>query len=245
MRFDVITLFPDLIKNSFEHGITGKALSSKKILLNTFNPRNFSEDINRKVDDRPYGGGPGMVMQAEPMIAAIREAKKQSKKPHTIFMSPQGKIFDQNKAEQFSTMGHLVIVCGRYEGIDQRIIESEIDEECSIGGYILSGGELPSLIVMDSVSRIIEGVLGDPDSARKDTFSNGLLKHPQYTRPESGAYGDVPKILLSGDHELIRKWQLKQSLLKTKENRPDLLKDRALNVEEEGLLEEIMSEEKS
>ena len=127
MRFDVITLFPDLIKNSFEHGITGKALSSKKILLNTFNPRNFSEDINRKVDDRPYGGGPGMVMQAEPMIAAIREAKKQSKKPHTIFMSPQGKVFDQNKAEQFSTMGHLVIVCGRYEGIDQRIIESEID----------------------------------------------------------------------------------------------------------------------
>ena len=245
MRFDVITLFPELIKNSFEHGITGKALSSKKILLDTVNPRDFSEDVNNKVDDRPYGGGPGMVMQAEPMIAAIRKAKKQSKNPHTIFMSPQGKIFNQNKAEQFSNMEHLVIVCGRYEGIDQRIIESEVDEECSVGGYILSGGELPSLIVMDSVSRIIEGVLGDPDSARKDTFSNGLLKHPQYTRPDSGAYGDVPKILLSGDHELIRKWQLKQSLLKTRQNRPDLLENRVLNEEELQLLEEIIREEQS
>ena len=212
MRFDVITLFPELIKNSFEHGITGRALSSKKILLDTVNPRDFSEDISNKVDDRPYGGGPGMVMQAEPMIAAIRKAKKQSKNPHTIFMSPQGKIFNQSKAEQFSKMEHMVIVCGRYEGIDQRIIE---------------------------------GVLGDPDSARKDTFSNGLLKHPQYTRPDSGAYGDVPKVLLSGDHELIRKWQLKQSLLKTRQNRPDLLENRVLNEEELELLEEIIREEQS
>jgi len=143
MRFDVITLFPELIKNSFEHGITGRALSSKKILLDTVNPRDFSEDINNKVDDRPYGGGPGMVMQAEPMIAAIRKAKKQSKNPHTIFMSPQGKIFNQNKAEQFSNMEHLVIVCGRYEGIDQRFIESEVDVIIVVAGM---EGALASIV---------------------------------------------------------------------------------------------------
>ena len=160
-------------------------------------------------------------------------------------MSPQGKTFDQGKAMELSKAEHLIIVCGRYEGIDQRIIDTEIDEECSVGEYILSGGEIPALVIMDSVSRIIEGVLGDPGSVLNDTFSGGLLKHPQYTRPESSKYGEVPKILLSGDHELIRKWQLKQSLLKTKENRPDLLKDRRSNAEEESLLEEIISEEKS
>ena len=245
MRFDVISLFPDLIKNAFSYGVTRRAIKKKKITVDALNPRDFSTDINGRVDDRPYGGGPGMIIQAEPMITAIKEAKKNSENPHTILMSPQGKIFCQDKAKELSKVEHLVIVCGRYEGIDQRIIDSEIDEECSVGEYILSGGEIPALVIMDSVSRIIEGVLGDPDSVLNDTFSDGLLKHPQYTRPESSKYGKVPKVLLSGDHELIRKWQLKQSLIKTKENRPDLLKDRALNVEEEGLLEEIMSEEKS
>jgi len=245
MRFDVITLFPDLVKDSFNYGVTGRALTSQKISLNTLNPRDFSEENNGKVDDRPYGGGPGMVMQPDPMIKAIRQAKSQSKKPYTIFMSPQGKIFNQAKAEEFSGKKHLVIVCGRYEGIDQRIIDSEVDEECSIGGFILSGGELPALIVMDSVARTVQGVLGDADSVNTDTFSDGLLKHPQYTRPETGSYGDVPEILLSGDHESIRRWQLKQSLLKTRKNRPDLLEKRLLNEEEQGLLEEIIREEKS
>tara|TARA_B100000029_G_scaffold466024_1_gene501156 strand:+ start:281 stop:1018 length:738 start_codon:yes stop_codon:yes gene_type:complete len=245
MRFDVITLFPDLVKDSFNYGITGRALTSQKISLNTLNPRDFSNENNGKVDDRPYGGGPGMVMQPEPMIKAIRHAKSQSKKPYTIFMSPQGNIFDQSKAEEFSGREHLVIVCGRYEGIDQRIIDSEVDEECSIGGYILSGGELPALIVMDSIARTIEGVLGDADSVKTDTFSDGLLKYPQYTRPESSRYGDVPEILLSGNHELIRRWQLKESLLKTRQNRPDLLEIRVLNEEEQELLEEIIREEKS
>ena len=245
MRFDVITLFPDLVKDSFNYGVTGRALTSQKISLNTLNPRDFSEENNGKVDDRPYGGGPGMVMQPDPMIKAIKQAKSQSKEPYTIFMSPQGNIFNQSKAEQFSDKEHLVIVCGRYEGIDQRIIDSEVDEECSIGGYILSGGELPALIVMDSVARNVEGVLGDADSVKTDTFSDGLLKHPQYTRRETGSYGDVPEILLSGDHESIRRWQLKQSLLKTKKTRPDLLEERLLNEEEQGLLEEIIREEKS
>ena len=180
MRFDVITLFPDLVKDSFNYGVTGRALTSQKILLNTLNPRDFSNENNGKVDDRPYGGGPGMVMQPEPMIKAIRQAKSESKNPYTIFMSPQGNIFNQAKAEELSDKQHLVIVCGRYEGIDQRIIDSEVDEECSIGGYILSGGELPALIVMDSIARTIEGVLGDADSVKTDTFSDGLLKHPQY-----------------------------------------------------------------
>ena len=243
MRFDVITLFPDLVKDSFNYGVTGRALTSQKILLNTLNPRDFSNESNGKVDDRPYGGGPGMVMQPEPMIKAIRQAKSESKNPYTIFMSPQGNIFNQAKAEELSDKQHLVIVCGRYEGIDQRIIDSEVDEECSIGGYILSGGELPALIVMDSIARTIEGVLGDADSVKTDTFSDGLLKHPQYTRPESGSYGDVPEILLSGDHESIRRWQLKQSLLKTRKNRPDLLEIRSLNDEELELLEEIIREE--
>lgn len=245
MRFDVITLFPDLVKDSFNYGVTGRALTSQKISLNTLNPRDFSEENNGKVDDRPYGGGPGMVMQPDPMIKAIKQAKSQSKEPYTIFMSPQGNIFNQSKAEQFSQKEHLVIVCGRYEGIDQRIIDSEVDEECSIGGFILSGGELPALIVMDSVARTVQGVLGDADSVNTDTFSDGLLKHPQYTRPETGSYGDVPEILLSGDHESIRRWQLKQSLLKTRKNRPDLLEIRLLNEEEQGLLEEIIREEKS
>ena len=148
-------------------------------------------------------------------------------------------------AFEISKQKGAIFVCGRYEGIDQRIIDSEVDEECSIGGFILSGGELPALIVMDSVARTVQGVLGDADSVNTDTFSDGLLKHPQYTRPETGSYGDVPEILLSGDHESIRRWQLKQSLLKTKKNRPDLLEERLLNEEEQGLLEEIIREEKS
>lgn len=245
MRFDVITIFPDLIESSFKHGITAKALENQKITLNTLNPRDFSGDKNGKIDDRPYGGGPGMIMEAEPMIQAIKAAKRNSKNPYTVFMSPQGRVYDQNKAKELSKRRHLIIVCGRYEGIDQRIIDNEVDEECSVGNFVLSGGELPALLVMDSVSRSIKGVLGDPDSEKLDTFGNGLLKHPQYTRPEISSYGKVPDILLSGDHEAIRRWQLKQSLLKTKKNRPDLLEGRAFNDEELELLKEIMSEEQS
>ena len=245
MRFDVITVFPDLVKDSFDYGITGRALTNQKISLNILNPRDFSKENKGKVDDRPYGGGPGMVMQAEPMIGAIKQAKKGSKRPYTIFMSPQGKIFNQAKAVELSRKEHLVIICGRYEGIDQRVIDTEVDEECSVGAYILSGGELPALMIMDSIARTIEGVLGDADSAKKDTFSNGLLKYPQYTRPESSTYGEVPKILLSGDHESIRRWQLKQSILKTRKNRPDLLEIRTLDEEEQELLEEIIHEEQS
>ena len=245
MRFDVISLFPDLLKEAFNYGITGRALQNKKVILNTFNPREFSQDQNSKVDDPPYGGGSGMVMQVEPMISAIQEAKKKSTNPYVILLSPQGKTFNQNKAEEFSKLDHLVLVCGRYEGLDQRIIDSEVDEECSVGEYILSGGEIPALTIMDSVTRVIEGVVGDPASIKYDTFSDGLLKYPQYTRPKTSQYGDVPEVLLSGDHKLIKRWRLKQSLLKTKKNRPELLNRRKFNSEEQELMEEINREQKT
>ena len=201
MRFDVISLFPDLLKEAFNYGITGRALQNKKVILNTFNTREFSQDQNCKVDDPPYGGGSGMVMQVEPMISAIQEAKKKSTNPYVILLSPQGKTFNQNKVEEFSKLDHLVLVCGRYEGLDQRIIDSEVDEECSVGEYILSGGEIPALTIKDSVTSVIEGVVGDPASIKYDTFSDGLLKYPQYTRPKTSQYGDVPEVLLSGDHK--------------------------------------------
>ena len=245
MLFDVISLFPELIESSFKKGISGRALKNSMITLRTWNPRDFSESTKGRVDDRPYGGGPGMVMLADPLIKAIRRAKEKSKKPYVIYMSPQGKLFTQSKAKEFSKREHLVIVCGRYEGIDQRVLDTEVDEECSIGEFIVSGGEVPALLLMDSVSRVIEGVLGDPRSVSKDTFSNGILKHPQYTRPESCTYGDVPTVLLSGNHREIKKWQLKQSLAKTKKNRPDLLKSKDFSEVEKDLLGEIVREEKN
>ena len=245
MRFDVISLFPSLIESSFKYGITGRALRSNKIVLKTWDPRDFSKQVNGRIDDHPYGGGSGMVMQADPLINAIRKAKEKSNNPYVIYMSPQGKLLNQNKAVEFSNKDHLVIVCGRYEGIDQRVLDVEVDEECSVGEFIVSGGEIPALLVMDSVSRILEGVLGDPESFLRDTFSNGLLKYPQYTRPETGPYGNVPAILLSGDHASIKKWQLKQSLSKTRDNRPDLLFKKDLTKEEKVLLEEIIGEEKT
>ena len=244
MLFDVISLFPELIESSFKKGITGRAIKKSVINLRTWDPRDFAESTKGRIDDRPYGGGPGMVMLADPLIKAIRRAKENSKNSYVIYMSPQGKMFNQSKAKEFSKKEHLIIVCGRYEGIDQRVLDMEVDEECSIGEFIVSGGEIPALLLMDSVSRVIEGVLGDPRSASKDTFSNGILKHPQYTRPESCIYGDVPTVLLSGNHREIKKWQLKQSLAKTKKNRPDLLKSKNLSEIEKEIIEEIVSEEK-
>ena len=245
MRFDVISLFPDLIENALKHGITGRALKDSKVILGTLDPRRFANKPDGRLDDRPYGGGSGMVMQAAPLIKAIKKAKKNSKNPYVVYMSPQGKVFDQNKVKEFAKKEHLIIVCGRYEGIDQRVLDTEIDEESSVGDFVLSGGEIPSLVLIDAISRFLEGVVGDPKSVETDTFSNGLLKYPQYTRPELSEFGDVPKVLLSGDHKLIKRWQLKQSLLKTRKNRPDLLKDRDFSEEEEEIMKEIIREDES
>ena len=245
MRFDVISLFPDLIENALKHGITGRALKDSKVILGTLDPRRFANKPDGRLDDRPYGGGSGMVMQAAPLIKAIKKAKKNSKNPYVVYMSPQGKVFDQNKVKEFAKKEHLIIVCGRYEGIDQRVLDTEIDEESSVGDFVLSGGEIPSLVLIDAISRFLEGVVGDPKSVETDTFSNGLLKYPQYTRPELSEFGDVPKVLLSGDHKLIKRWQLKQSLLKTRKNRPDLLKNRDFSEEEEEIMKEIIREDES
>ena len=245
MRFDVITLFPKFIQDSFSYGVTGRALEDKKIVLKTWNPREFSNDQTQRVDDRPYGGGPGMVMKAGPVYRTIKEAKKRSRTPYVVYMCPKGSLFKQIKAEEFASKKHLILIAGRYEGIDQRVIDKVVDEECSIGDFVVSGGEIPALIVMDAVTRLLTGVLGDPESASQDSFSDGLLEYPHFTRPKSGILGDVPEVLLKGNHEDIYLWRLKQSLLKTLSVRPDLLDEKKLTHQEKMLLEQIISEDNS
>jgi len=243
MKFDVVTIFPDLINQNLNFGIIGRAINEEKIQVSTHDPRKYSSKPTKRIDDKPYGGGPGMVMEAEPIIKAIEKAKQNSKKPYVVYVSPQGSLFDQNKAIKLSKEKHLIFISGRYEGIDQRVIDYCVDEEISVGDYVLSGGELPCLLLIDSISRQIKGVLGDYDSVEKDSFYDGLLKHPQFTRPESSKYGKVPKVLLSGDHETIRLWKKKQSLLNTITKRPELLKDVGLSDEEKNLLDEIKKDE--
>ena len=245
MRFDVITLFPDLIEKALRHGITGRAISENQLTLKTWNPRDFTDSKTSRIDDKPYGGGPGMVMESKPLIEAIKKAKKSSGSSHVVYMSPQGKRFNQKRAEEFLQHKNIILLSGRYEGIDERVIEHEVDEICSVGDFIVSGGELPALLVIDAVCRLEEGVLGDPDSANQDSFSNGLLEFPQYTRPDSNEFGDVPEVLLGGNHSEIAKWRLKESLRRTLKLRPDLLENRVLTNQEKGLISEIKSEENS
>ena len=244
MRFDVVTLFPSFIKEAFSYGVIGRAIKNRKIELETWDPRKFSDDREGRIDDRPYGGGPGMIMQARPLIKSIEAAERKSKSSYIVSMCPKGKLFNHKKAQEFVSKPHLILICGRYEGIDQRVLDQKVHEECSIGDYVLSGGEIPALIIIEAVSRFVPGVLGDPDSTIDESFSNGLLEYPQFTRPESDDYGKVPKVLLSGDHKKILQWRLKQSMLKTYRSRPDLLDQRELTEEESTLLEEIISEEK-
>ena len=244
MRIDVITLFPGMIKDTFSYGVTGRAVKDKKVIFQTWDLKDFSGEAHGRVDDRPYGGGPGMILQANPLITAIDTAKEKTNESYVVYLSPQGNLFDQKKAEKFVSKSHLILVAGRYEGIDQRVLEKSVDEECSVGDFVVSGGELPVLMIMDAVVRLIPGVLGDPKSAHNDTFSKGLLEYPQYTRPLSGSFGKVPEVLLSGDHKAIERWRFKQSLLKTWKVRPDFLESRNLSSEEKSLLEEIIREDK-
>jgi tRNA (guanine37-N1)-methyltransferase len=245
MRFDVITLFPELIEEALSYGIVGRALESKKLILNTINPREFSSNNTGRIDDKPYGGGPGMVMESEPLVKAIRKAKQSSDNAHVVYMSPQGKKFSQAQARTFLEKKNIILVSGRYEGIDERVIENEVDEICSIGDFVVSGGEFPILLIIDAVIRLEEGVLGDPDSSAEDSFSNGLLEFPQYTRPESNDFGKVPEILLSGNHKAISAWRLKESLKRTLKTRPDLISNRNLTEEEKLIIDKIKSEENS
>ena len=243
MRIDVITLFPEALEGLTDFGVTGRAIRDDRVELKTWNPRDLATDRHRTVDDRPYGGGPGMVMAVEPLSTTIRAARQeQGSEARVSLMSPQGRKLDQAGIEELAGRPGLILVCGRYEGIDERLIESEIDEEWSIGDYVISGGELAAAVIIDAVTRLIPGVLGHELSAVEDSFVDGLLDHPHYTRPEMAGEKAVPKVLLSGDHEAIRRWRRKQALGRTWLRRPDLLEGRQLDNEAKLLLQEFRDE---
>tara|TARA_Y100000590_G_C15628682_1_gene980331 strand:+ start:288 stop:1028 length:741 start_codon:yes stop_codon:yes gene_type:complete len=243
MKFSVVTIFPQIIWANLEFGILGKAIDKEKIEVSTYDPRDYSKSPTKRVDDKPFGGGSGMVMEAGPIIKAVEEAKKKSIDAHVIYLSPQGKLFNQERAKELADKSNIILISGRYEGVDQRVVDHIVDEEISIGDYVLSGGEIASLILIDSISRQIEGVVGDFQSVEDDSLYDGLLKHPQYTRPEESEYGVVPKILLSGNHESIRSWKIKKSLENTMKKRPDLLEKANLDKEKKKVLGQIKKDE--
>jgi tRNA (guanine37-N1)-methyltransferase len=245
IRFDVITLFPEMFAALTQSGITGRALQAGLWRLQAWNPRDFTTDNYRTIDDRPYGGGPGMVMLAEPLEKAL-DAVRQSGGGRVIYLSPQGRRLDHAKVMELAGREAVTLLCGRYEGIDERLLRRRVDEELSLGDFVLSGGELAAMAVMDAVVRQLPGALGDGQSAVEESFATGLLDCPQYTRPElwpEGAAGErVPEVLMTGHHENIRRWRLKQALGRTWLKRPDLLQARALGPEESKLLEEFQRE---
>ena len=243
MWIGVISLFPEMFRAITEHGVTGRAVKSGLLQVECWNPRDFTHDKHRTVDDRPYGGGPGMLMMVQPLRDAIHAAKQAAGDgAKVIYLSPQGRKLTQAGVTELATNQKLILVAGRYEGIDERVIQTEVDEEWSIGDYVLSGGELPAMTLIDAVSRLVPGVLGDQASAEQDSFTDGLLDHPHYTRPEVLDGLTVPEALTSGNHEVIRRWRLKQSLGRTWQRRPELINNLALTDEQESLLAEYVRE---
>ena len=239
----VVTLFPEMFAALTEYGVTGRAVKRGQLSVEFSNPREHAHDRHRTVDDRPFGGGPGMLMKVEPLLEAIEAIRQKAPSPpRVIYLSPQGQPLTQQRAQALAKMDSLVLLCGRYEGIDERIIDMCVDEEISIGDYVLSGGELGAMVVLDAVTRLIPGVLGHADSAVEDSFTEGWLDCPHYTRPEEFEERRVPEVLLSGNHELIRRWRLKQSLGRTWQRRPALLKDLTLSKEQQQLLAEFIRE---
>ncbi len=246
MRIDIVSLFPEMIEAAATAGISGRALERGLMTLTTWNPRDYTVDRHRTVDDRPYGGGPGMVMMVEPLRRAIRAARAAGgDRSKVIYMSPQGQRLDQDKVRALAAEPGIVLVAGRYEGIDERLLELEIDEELSIGDYVLSGGELAALVVFDAVCRLQPGALGDEDSAQQDSFMEGLLDCPHYTRPEDIDGRKAPDVLLGGNHSAIERWRLKQALGRTRERRPELLERRGMTDEERVLLDEYLNEQQT
>ncbi len=244
IQFDIVTLFPPMFDAISQHGITARALENKLYSLFLWNPRDYTTDNHRTVDDRPYGGGPGMVMLAEPLEQAIQAAKAKQiaagvAKPKVIHMSPSGKPLTHEIVMQLVAEQGLVVLASRYEGVDQRLLDRLVDAEYSIGDYVLSGGELPAMVLMDAIVRQLPGALGDADSAIEDSFVDGLLDCPHYTRPEEYAGAKVPDVLTSGNHAKIKQWRLKMSLKRTRDQRPDLLAVRSLSKEESRLLKEL------
>ena len=246
MKIELVTLFPESIDAFAALGVTGRAVKRGIVQLTGRNPRDFCTDAHRTVDDRPYGGGPGMVMMVGPLEAAVTEAKRSAPAGSpVVLMSPQGRPFDQATARRAAQLPGLILVAARYEGVDERFIARHVDEEWSLGDYVVSGGELPALMALDAIIRLLPGALGDPASAEQDSFADGLLDHPHYTRPEVYADRSVPAVLLSGDHGAIRRWRLKQALGRTWIRRPDLLAGRGLNEEEAALLAEFCAEHRA
>ena len=243
MRIDVVTIFPELVETVGQVGVTGRAVERGLLKLATWDPRDYTQDRHRTVDDRPYGGGPGMVMKVEPLRAAIRDAREAGERPgRVIYLSPQGRTLDQDAVRDLAESEHLVLIAGRYEGIDERIVEAEIDEEWSIGDYVLSGGELPAMVLIDAVARLLPGALGDAESAQQDSFMAGLLDHPHYTRPEEIDGRRVPAVLLRGNHAEIERWRRKQALGRTWLRRPELLESLDLSDRDRQLLDEYIHE---
>jgi len=247
MRFDVVTIFPEMVLQGAMNGVTGRAITDKRIDLAVWNPRDFTTDKYKTIDDRPYGGGPGMVMKYQPLKDAVNKAKVSANKASVklIYLSPQGKPITQQLLNESVAWEQIILVSGRYEGIDERFIEEEGLEEWSLGDFVISGGELAALVVIDGISRLLPGVLGDENSAKQDSHMNELLDYPHYTRPELIDTKAVPPVLLSGNHKKIERWQLKQSLGRTWLKRPDLLLNRELTAEQQSLLEEFKIELKN
>ena len=243
MKCCVVSLFPEMVAQVAEYGVVGRAANRGLLELMFENPRDFADDVHRTVDDRPYGGGPGMVLKYEPSASAIRAARARlpSGSP-VVCLSPQGQVFDQSIATRFAGLPGLVLLAGRYEGIDERLIEQEVDEEISLGDFVLSGGEIAAMAVIDAVTRLLPGALGDEESAAQDSFMEGLLDHPHYTRPEDVAGQKVPDVLLSGDHAKIARWRYKQALGRSFLRRPELVNKLNLDSEQQALLDEFLRE---
>lgn len=244
MQISIVSIFPRMVETVAEYGVVGRSVENGLVSIGCLNPRDFTDDVHRTVDDRPYGGGPGMVMKFEPGAAAIREARQAMPAGcPVICLSPQGSVFDQAAAERLSRLPGLILLAGRYEGIDERLIEAEVDAELSLGDFVLSGGEIAAMAVIDAVVRLIPGVLGDEDSASQDSFVEGLLDCPHYTRPEEIEGKQVPQVLLSGDHARIARWRQKQSLGRSYLRRPDLVGKLDLDREQQALLDEFLAEQ--
>ena len=242
MRFDVLTLFPDMFSSPLRESILGKAIGKGLIEIRTINIRDFASDRHQVVDDSPYGGGQGMVMKVEPIARAIEQVKAQDPSAWTVYLTPQGRQFNQALARTLASRSHLILLCGRYEGVDERVKELFVDEEISIGDYVLTGGELAAMVMIDSVSRLLPGVLGSDQSAEEDSFIDSLLEYPHYTRPSNFRGSCVPEVLLSGNHSAISLWRRKEALRRTWIRRPDLLAKADLSGDDKKILKEILEE---
>jgi tRNA (guanine37-N1)-methyltransferase len=245
MRFDILTIFPEMFVALTNYGIVGQSVRRGTIEIHVINIRDFSDEPHFMTDDRPYGGGDGMVMKPEPIFRALQSIHKVPGESRVVLLTPQGQLFDQTLARNLCTLAHLILICGRYEGVDERVRSKYVDMELSIGDYILTGGEIPAMVVVDSVSRLIPGALGGEKSALEESFEDSLLEYPHYTRPQVFRGESVPPILLSGDHEKIRLWRRQKSLEKTLERRPDLLKRASLSDTDKAILEQVQKRRSS